>query len=292
MNNLYPGQQAVVKKGWLKAHKWLLLRRFSQLSIVFLFLLGPLYGVELFEAWLIKGNLASSVILDTIPLTDPYVLLQGFLSGNYPAVEGLIGAAIILTFYLVVGGRIYCSWVCPVNMVTDASAWLRQRLSIKSTFQFARNTRYWLLGLTLILPIITGMLVWELFNPVSVMFRGIVFGMGWGWMVIVAVFVFDLFVSKRGWCGHICPVGAFYSLLNFKSPVRVSATKREDCDDCMDCFVVCPEPQVIKPALKGADNGIGPIIIENNCTSCGRCIDICDEDVFNFTWRNTILNNK
>jgi ferredoxin-type protein NapH len=266
------------------------LRRFSQLSIIALFLLGPLYGIELFEAWLIKGSLASSVILDAIPLSDPYILLQAFLSGSSPAIEGLIGVAIVVTFYLLVGGRVYCSWVCPVNMVTDASAWLRLRLGIKSTFQFARNTRYWLLALTLILPMITGMLVWELFNPVTVMFRGIVFGMGWAWMVIIAIFVFDLFVSKRGWCGHVCPVGAFYSLLSLsfltkgkKSTLRVSADKRDQCDDCMDCFAVCPEPQVIKPALKGAKKGLGTMIESSNCTNCGRCIDVCDEDVFNYT---------
>ncbi|MFK5984760.1 MAG: quinol dehydrogenase ferredoxin subunit NapH [Pseudomonadota bacterium] len=283
METLSPGEQAIEKKGWIKAHKWLLLRRFSQLLILGLFLLGPLFAVDIFDVWLVSGNLSSSVILGVIPLSDPYVLLQASLSGHTPFINGIIGAVIVLAFYLIVGGRVYCSWVCPVNMVTDASAWFRRKLGLKSTFQFARNTRYWLLGLTLILPAITGMLVWELFNPVSVMFRGIVFGMGWGWMVILSVFIFDLFVSKRGWCGHVCPVGAFYSLLNIKSPVRVSATNRDACDDCMDCFAVCPEPQVIKPALKGASKGLGPIILENNCTNCGRCIDICDEDVFNFT---------
>ena len=53
----------------------------------------------------------------------------------------------------------------------------------------------------------------------------------------------------------------------------------------MDCFEVCPEPQVIKPALKGADQGIGPIILDANCTNCGRCIDVCDKDVFQFGFR-------
>ncbi len=291
-NSSFPGKQAVEKKGWVKAHKWLLLRRLSQFLVIGLFLLGPLYGVTLFEAWIIKGNLASSVILDVVPLTDPYILLQASLSGHIPFINGIIGAVIVLVFYLIVGGRVYCSWVCPVNMVTDASAWLRLRLGIKSTFQFARNTRYWLLALTLVLPLITGMLVWELFNPVSVMFRGIIFGMGWAWMVILAIFLFDLFVSKRGWCGHICPVGAFYSLLNYKGIFRVSADKREQCDDCMDCFAVCPEPQVIKPALKGEDKGISSTIDFNNCTNCGRCIDICDEDVFSFSVRSPTTYKK
>ena len=77
--------------------------------------------------------------------------------------------------------------------------------------------------------------------------------------------------------------------------VRVSAPKREDCDDCMDCFMVCPEKQVIKPALKGAEKGIGPVIMDKNCTNCGRCIDVCAKDVFKFSNRfknDTLLNES
>ena len=275
-----PGQQAVEKKGWWLAHKWLILRRIVQLAILALFLAGPLLGV-----WIVKGNMASSLTLDILPLSDPYVMLQGLMAGYFPTTEGLIGVAIVLVFYMLVGGRVYCSWVCPVNIVTDASAWVRRKLGIKVSSQFSRSSRYWLLGLTLILPPITGAIIWELFNPVSLMFRGIIFGMGWAWMVILAIFLFDIFVSQRGWCGHLCPVGAFYSLLGQKSIVRVSAQNRDQCDDCNDCYVVCPEPKVLRPALKGADKGIGPLIDEGNCTNCGRCIDVCDEDVFNFSSR-------
>jgi ferredoxin-type protein NapH len=44
---------------------------------------------------------------------------------------------------------------------------------------------------------------------------------------------------------------------------------------------VCPEPIVIKPALKGTD-GAGPVISSPSCTNCGRCIDVCSKDVFEF----------
>jgi ferredoxin-type protein NapH len=50
----------------------------------------------------------------------------------------------------------------------------------------------------------------------------------------------------------------------------------------MDCFAVCPEHQVIKPALKNAAQGLGPVILSPNCTNCGRCIDVCSKDVFEF----------
>jgi len=31
----------------------------------------------------------------------------------------------------------------------------------------------------------------------------------------------------------------------------VRADARASCDDCMDCYLVCPEQQVLRPALKG-----------------------------------------
>jgi len=39
------GRSAITAKGWLQAHKWLLLRRASQLGILALFLAGPLAGL-------------------------------------------------------------------------------------------------------------------------------------------------------------------------------------------------------------------------------------------------------
>lgn len=269
------GADAIEAKGWLGAHKWLLLRRVSQLSILALFLAGPWFGL-----WIIKGNLTSSLLLDTVPMSDPFVALQTLLSGHMLETTAIIGVLIVAGFYLLVGGRIYCSWVCPVNIVTDAASWLQRKMGWRSQAKFSRNTRYALLILAAVLAAATGTLAWELVNPVTAIHRGLVFGMGSTWGVVLAVFLFDLLVVQRGWCGHFCPMGAFYSLLGHVTPLRVSAVQREQCNDCMDCFAVCPEPQVIKPALKGAAQGVGPVIQSANCTSCGRCIDVCAKDVF------------
>lgn len=277
MTQLAIGSEAVQTKGWLKSHRWLLLRRTSQLSILGLFLLGPLANI-----WIVKGNLASSVTLETLPLTDPYLLLQVLLTGHAPENTAIIGAVIVLLFYLLVGGRVYCSWVCPTNLITDFAAYIQYKLGIKPRAKFPRNSRYWILALTLVLAAASGMLMWELVNPVSLVFRGLVFGLGLGWVVILAIFLFDLFVTHRGWCGRLCPIGAFYSLLGRFSLLRVSAASREQCDDCMDCYDVCPEPQVISPALKGMDKQIGPVIKDGACTNCGRCIDVCAQNVFRF----------
>lgn len=275
-----PGAEAIEVKGWLGAHRYLLLRRFSQLLILALFLLGPWFGI-----WIVKGNIASSLTLDVLPLSDPLVLLQVLISGHVPESAALIGGGIVLLIYVIVGGRAYCSWVCPVNIVTDAAEWLRQRLKITGGARFSDQTRNWMLLAILLVAGITGSVAWELVNPVSMVFRGLIFGMGLAWGVVVAVFLLDLFVGRRAWCGHLCPVGAFYGLVGAGAVLRVSAVNREQCDDCMDCFAVCPEHQVIKPALKGAEKGLSPVISSGHCTNCGRCIDVCGKDVFEFSTR-------
>ncbi len=274
------GQEAVARKGWLRAHKWLLLRRMSQLGILGLFLLGPLAGV-----WLIKGTLSASTVLGILPLTDPLIIVQSIAAGHLPETAAVFGLIAVLVIYSLLGGRTYCAWVCPVNLVTDAAAWTNRRMDSKKNLNLSKAVRWQLLGLIIILSAVSGGIVWELVNPVTALQRGLLFGMGAGWLLLAAIFVFDAFVMRHGWCGHLCPVGATYSLLGFTAVLRVKAAGRDRCTDCMDCFAICPEPQVIRPALKG-DEHSSPLILSHNCCNCGRCADVCPQNVFSFSKRS------
>ena len=91
------GADAMVAKGRWRAHQWLVLRRLSQLSILGLFLLGPLAGV-----WIVKGNLTSSYTLNFLPLSDPYILLQSLLTQDMY----LAGAFVLLICALTMVGSI------------------------------------------------------------------------------------------------------------------------------------------------------------------------------------------
>lgn len=274
-----PGAEAVRVKGWFAAQRWLLLRRLSQLLVLALFLSGPWFGV-----WIAKGSLASSLTLGVLPLTDPYLFMQSLAAGFMPGATALIGAAIVVAFYALFGGRLYCAWVCPINPLTDAAAWLRRRLGLKSGRVPDANTRYWVLAGSLLAAAATSSLVWEWVNPVTIVQRSLIFGLGGSLAVVIAIFAYDLLVASRGWCGHLCPMGAFYGLLGQKSLLRITADRRSACDDCLDCFTVCPEPQVIRPALKKAGQD-SPLILDRDCTNCGRCIDVCGRNVFHFTHR-------
>ncbi len=280
MSIKHPGRKAIQTKGWFKAHFWLILRRLSQVGILGLFLLGPVAGI-----WIVEGNLNSSMTLDVLPLTDPFVALQSFVAGHILETQVLIGAAIVILFYAIVGGRVYCSWVCPVNLITDAAHHARLKLNIGKGWRPKRNLRYWIMAMALAVSAVTATVAWEVVNPVSMLHRGVIFTMGLAWLVVAAVFLFDLFVSRRGWCGHVCPVGAFYGILGQKRLLNISARHRERCDDCMDCFSVCPEPHVITPALDRAGKGTSPVVSSIDCSNCGRCIDVCSVNVFRFAAR-------
>lgn len=259
--------------------RWLAARRLSQLTVFALFLLGPWAGV-----WVVKGNLASSLTLGVLPLTDPFVLAQSVASGHWPERAALIGVAIVLAFYVLVAGRAYCGWVCPVNAATDAASWLRRRFKLTGGRTPPRSLRYWLLGAVLLVSALTGQMVWEAVNPVTLTQRALIFGGSFAWVLLAAVFLFDLFVAPRGWCGHVCPMGAAYALLGSKPLLRVAATHSSRCDDCGDCYAVCPEPQVLVAPIK-AKGGAGPVITARECTACARCVDVCPTDVLRFTHR-------
>ncbi len=278
------GDRARERLGFVHSIRWLALRRLSQILFLAVFLTGPLAGV-----WITKGTLAQSLTLDFLPLSDPFIMLQSAAAEHWPEQTALIGAAIVLVFYLIVGGRAYCAWACPVNPIADAAAWLRRKLGFKKGWTPRRATRNWIMAAVILASLASGALAWELVNPVTAFHRALVFDAGFGWALVALIFIFDLFVAHHGWCGHLCPVGAFYGVIGEASLIRVSAVKRSACDDCMDCYAVCPEPQVLAPALRGEKDGRGPLILSGDCVNCGRCIDVCSEDVFRFTHR---FNNE
>ncbi|ENJ1689505.1 quinol dehydrogenase ferredoxin subunit NapH [Vibrio parahaemolyticus] len=273
------GKEAVEKLGWWRAHRFLILRRLCQLTIIALFMAGPTFGV-------LTGNLSSSMLLDTVPLSDPLIVLQALATGHIPEFNALLGVVIVVVFYAILAPRAFCAWVCPLNIVTDLAAWLRRKFNIKASYRWSPTIRYWLIPVLMLGSALSGAILWTWLDPVAALHRGLVFGMGAGWVLIALVFVLDLLLVEHGWCGHLCPLGATYGVIGRKSLLRVTAVRREDCTKCMDCFYVCPEPEVLRQPLKEGDRRV----MDQNCISCGRCLDVCPEHVFEFKNRLNVKN--
>jgi len=256
-------------------YRFLIMRRLIQISLMLLYIGGNYWGWNF-----IQGNLSSSSLFGIIPLSDPYAALQMFAAGAIITTNLALGALIITVFYMLVGGRVFCSWVCPVNIITDAANYLRKKLefnTIQKKQPASRNIRYWVLGLSLVLSYILGITAFEFISPISITHRAIIFGLGLGWAAMLMIFLFDLFILKNGWCGHICPLGAFYAGIGKVGLIRVDHNE-EKCTACMKCKEVCPENQVLFMVSKESLQ-----VLDGECTNCGRCVEVCDDDALNFS---------
>lgn len=256
----------------MKRFRFLALRRIIQIGLLCLYFLGNYAGIKI-----LQGNLSSSLFFGTIPLSDPFAILQLFFSGALLGVNALIGGLIILAFYALLAGRAFCSYVCPMNLITDLANYLRRVLRINyAPFYLSKKIRYFALVLALILSSLFGMAAFEAISPIAMIHRGIVFGMGFGVFAVLLVFLLDLFIVPHGFCGHLCPLGAFYSIVSKFAFLKVKYDL-DSCTHCMECKKICPEKQVL--GLIGKESGK---VISGECTRCGRCIEVCGDNALKF----------
>jgi ferredoxin-type protein NapH len=259
----------------------LILRRVVQIGVLLMFFGTLHWGWSFFGFPLLSGNLSASEVLGQVTLADPFATLQILLTGHLPELEVLLGAALVLGVFMILGGRVWCSWVCPVNPVTDFAGFLHRKTWRRNLFGIPRHLRYTVLALALLLSILIELPAFEWVSPIGAMHREIIFGLGLGWTALVGLFLFDWLVVKHGWCGHLCPLGAFYSVVGrHTAQIRVKFDQ-SSCNGCGKCQAICPEPQVLNLKRLAEDGQV----LSGECTNCARCIPICPEKSLAFGWR-------
>ncbi|MBL8327138.1 MAG: quinol dehydrogenase ferredoxin subunit NapH [Rubrivivax sp.] len=274
----------------LHALRYTLARRAVQLAILVLFY-GTLHGGwSLLGAPLLAGNLSASEIAGVVPMADPFAVLQMLVARHWLAAEVLAGAAVTLALYLLAGGRSFCAWVCPMNIVTDTAAWLRGKLGLGAAadlLHLPAGTRYGVLALALLLSAITGVAAFEWFSPIAMLHRELLYGAGLGLTGAAGILLLDTFAQRRGWCGHLCPLGAFWALVGrVPQPAQVRvALDDTTCSRCGDCIKVCPEPRVLHLPQVATSGGV----LGGECTNCGRCIAACPESSLRFALRGRLV---
>jgi ferredoxin-type protein NapH len=252
-------------------------RRVAQFGTLLLFFGTAHWGWTIAGRPLLQGNLSAASLAGTVPLADPFAVLQMLATGHLLLPEVWIGAAIVLVGWLMLGGRTFCAWACPLNVVTDAAAWLRERLGLRDLLNIPPTTRYAVLALAIGLSVLTGVAAFEWVSPIGMLHRALIYGSLFGLVAVAGVLLLDLAVLRHGWCGHLCPLGAFWSLAGRAGVVKVRFDAAS-CTRCGDCVKACPEPRVLNLNRAG-ERGV---IDGGECTNCGRCVAICPEESLSF----------
>ncbi len=218
----------------------------------------------------VKGSVWAMDIMG-FKITDPLAVVESGMIGLYLYLPLLLSVLVPVLFTVILG-RIYCGWICPMNLVLEINDKLRNLLTkIKYNTRditFGRNTKYGVLIVGVIAAYFAGRPLLSLIYPPAVISREIFYKVyngiwGNGIVILGCICFFELILSRRWWCRYICPGGAIYTAL---SAFRRLNIRRNDnfCDQCGDCVPVCPYD--LKPMTKE---------LTSECDQCGQCIAAC-----------------
>jgi ferredoxin-type protein NapH len=208
------------------------------------------------------------------------------LANKHVAVNLVIGSVTVLVFWGLLGGRAFCSWVCPYHLVAEWGEMLHERLAargIVADHALHRAVRPVLWVLFVLLAGLTGHTLFLTLNPIGVLSRAVVYGpsLALGWVAFL--FAFEVVYSKRAWCRYVCPIGLTYGVIGVAAPFKV-AFHLDRCAHEGECRKVCEVPHVLDLTIKGRADDVR-VDIGPDCTRCGLCVDICPTKSLRYEWK-------
>jgi len=226
----------------------------------------------------VKGNTWSGTLFG-LKISDPLAVI-GQIFASLTFYWPFILTALIPLIATLLLGRFYCGWICPATLIYELNdnltAWLHKAGFPMNHRKLDRRIKYLVLVVGLGLSVYFGTVMFGSIYPPAIIGREIYYtialgGFGAGAVFFLLTLLFDLMVSRRGFCRYVCPGGALYSLLGRYRLFRIKRNVNT-CNDCAKCNVVC---QFGLDPLKD-DFGM-------ECNNCTACIAVCPTDALSFT---------
>lgn len=274
-----PGKRTVtLRKPDVQVHRLRNIRWAVNIGVTAAFFLSYFLDIQLLE-----GTLSGSRLLG-FHLADPYATAQIALATRHLPVNLLIGVITIVFAYLLLGGRTFCSWICPYHVLAEWAEALHLRLvrgkrAKNHTFDY--GLKYWVWAAFLLVALLSGFTVYEMISPPAVITRAVVYGSWIGLGVIVLLLAVEVFYSRRFWCRYLCPVGTTYSFIGRVAPLKIK-WDQDKCTNCKECQAVCMVPFVLADTV---NRGKLEYVISGECTRCGLCVDACQDGALNYSVR-------
>ncbi len=219
-----------------------------------------------------------SISIGNLDIVDPALVIQSVLLTkeiHFPLLlAGFIPLLITLFF-----GKVFCSWVCPFNLLAEWADRIRKRIrpnQVKEDHLNPRSHHYWLIyGSILSAVAILGLPVISLISMPGLITGQIAdfifFGaVGFEISLVIIILLIEVFIAPRFWCKYACPVGATLALLRTKKTLKIkfepgkctyAHTRR------LPCQVACPLQ--LNPMR---------VDIYPYCYNCGDCVDACRKE--------------
>jgi len=242
-------------------------RRLIQITALIILLLPIWFTDLIWYGTYISAELAG------VDLTDPLTALEITLASK-TIWTPLITSALPLTIVAIIFGRIFCSYICPLNFLLEILPVKRKKILQTRILPLVS------LGIVLVLSLILSVPIFNTASPVFAFMRMMIFGVGVE-IILLALVIGAAFIwGQKIWCRTLCPLGAIYGLLGVKRRFAVTVDKNK-CINCGRCEKICS--MGTSPLKKDFEDAI-------TCTNCGDCVDICPKKALNFTFNG--LNDK
>lgn len=223
---------------------------------------GGAYSVKFFSLKIVE------------PMTSFFLVIRNSLNIDFWNWTAIISISIPLLFVLLFG-RIYCSFICPWSMISNLSIKIHEKI-FKKYPKFpasitGKNIPIWKKYYILIL----GTLI--LFNPILIQYilPPSIIQNGWSdyilfgdialWLLIFfALLVFEI-INPTFFCKMLCPTGIFLSLAGKIRFLQLAYVKKNKCEKgCVLCNEKCWLG--IDPKINAKDSA---------CDLCARCVKVC-----------------
>ena len=213
---------------------------------------------------------------------------------------GIIFFAMMFLMFVIIAssvlyGRVYCGYMCPQMIFSEAStglqSWLKRKVNKRfsrlpavrrsliasSTFYAIAGAASIVLAFIFISYFVEPRDLWNRLRILDLQTAGGIAG-----ATVTLITFLDFTLVRQKFCTSVCPYGYLQGLLGDKNTLLVHYRDEErECIQCKKCVRVCE---------MGIDIRDSPLQIE--CIHCGECIDACvdimarfgREGLIHYTW--------